>query len=130
MSEVIAFPEQRLPGVESQRIGKAIAKIQSGAVTASLTEVCVGLASQTRLLFGHRLNDELPFHKQLVESSTDDRIAMDLQNNRALEIACRREPSNVGIGDRVGVNRRVVLGGQDRNDRRGVDDHVGSPRSS
>ena len=130
MSEVVAFPEQRLPCVERQRIGKAIAEIQTGAVTASLPEVCVGLASQTRLVFGHRLNDALPFRKQLVETSTDDRIALDIQNNPALEIACRGESSHIGIGDRVGVDRRVILDSQDRNYCRGIDDHAGSPRSS
>ena len=130
MSEVIAFPQQRLPCVERQRIGKAIAEIQSGAVTAPLPEVCVGLASQTGLEFGHRLNDELPFRKQPVESSADYRIALVIQNKPALEIACRRKPSHVGIGDCVGVDRRVFLGSEDRDDGRRIDDHAGSPRSS
>ena len=130
MSEVIAFPEQRLPGVERQRIGKAIAEIQSGDVTASLPEVCVSLTSQPRLVFGHRLDDEFPYRKQLVETSTDDRITLAIQNHPALEIACRREPSHIGIGDRVSVDRRVFVGTQDRDDCRSIDDHAGSPRSS
>ena len=57
-------------------------------------------------------------------------IAQAIQNYSALEIACGRDPSHVGVSDRVGIDRRVILGSEDRDDCRGIDDHAGSPRSS
>ena len=87
MPEVVAFPEQWLPCVERQRVGKTIAEVQAGTMAASLSEVCVGPAGQTGLVLGHGLDNKLRFRKQLVEASADDWISLGVQYYSALEIA-------------------------------------------
>lgn len=130
MPEVIAFPEQRFTQVRCQCVGDAIPEVQSGRMAAAFAEICVSLPGQTRLALGNGLYDELGFLDYFVKSSADDRIPLGVKDNPAFEITGSREPSRLGAGDGPRVHRRVVLLPEDRDDRRRIDDHAGSPRSS
>jgi len=99
-------------------------------MAAASAEVCVGLTSQPGVVLGHRLDHELGFPNQLVQASADDRISLVIENDPALEIARSRQSSHARIGDRASVDRRIIIGSEDRDHGRRIDDHDGSPRSS
>jgi hypothetical protein len=99
-------------------------------MTVAPAEVRVGVTSESGLLFGHRLDHEFGLRKEFVKASADDRISLAVQNNAALEVAGSRQSSHARVGDRVSVGRRVVLGSDDRDQSRRIDDHDGRPRSS
>lgn len=64
--KVVAFPQERLTEVERQGIRESIAEVQTGGVTGALAEICVGLAGQACLAFGHRFDHELGFLDECV----------------------------------------------------------------
>lgn len=130
MSEVVALPQQGLTCVERERVGEAIAEIQPSTVTTSLAEVEVRLPGQSRVTFGHWLDDELRFPKQFVKAAADYGVSLIIEHYSALEIACGRESSRAGVDDRTHEDGRVFLGVKDRDDGRCIDNHFGSPRSS
>ena len=130
MSEVVAFPQQRLAQVERERVREAITKVQTGWVAATFAEIHVGLAGQAGLTLCHRLDHKLSLQQKVIETPANDRVALRIEDDSAFEIAGRGQSSHVGVGDGMSVNRGVILLGEDRDDCRRIRDHAGSPRSS
>src|SRR6185437_10505152 len=128
--KAVTFPQQRLSEIESKRVRQTIAKVQTGSMATAFAEIGVSLAGQARLVFGHRLDHELSFTDQFVQTSTNDRITLGIQDDPTFEIACRGQPSGVRVRDGLSVDRGVVLLFEDRDNRRRVHDHAGNPRSS
>jgi hypothetical protein len=65
---IIAFEEQRLTGRSCERVGKTIAKIQLSGMSAAFSKITIGLARNSRLNFGHWLNDYLCFLDKIVKT--------------------------------------------------------------
>lgn len=116
VTEVVALPQQGFPSVEREGVCEAVAEVQPGHV-ASFAEICVGLPRQAGLVFRHRLNHETCLLDECVESSADDRISLEIENDPAFEIACRREPSGVSVRDDLSEDPGVVFLAKDRDDR-------------
>ncbi len=59
MDEVVSHKEQRLVVDPGQRVGKTIAKIEMGAVSAAAPISSVCLSCDPRLLGSYRLNSDI-----------------------------------------------------------------------
>jgi hypothetical protein len=127
--EVVPLEKERLAGVLGQRVGEAIAEIQSGGVTA-LAEVVEGLARKVRVLHCDGLDDDAgPAEKHIA-------LANCLRANLAFDDD--GEFQEVSSADQAAVcvmNDLGVLGGlwfveENGGEGRGVEDHLGRPRSS
>ena len=91
MHKVIALTKQRLPLRLRQRIGKTISKIKLRWMPATSSKVAKGFAGDGRLLGGDRLNDDIRFVKEVVDSPPGRRVTAGLNHHANLEI--------VGSGD-------------------------------
>ena len=59
MDEVVAFEEQRFAFDACESVGKAIAEVQVGSVTAAAAVVAVGLAGDSGLIGGEGLDQNV-----------------------------------------------------------------------
>jgi hypothetical protein len=66
--KVIALEQERLTCCFGQGVGKAVAEVQSSAMSAALSEIAVGFTCQTRLFFGNRLDDKLSLPKEIIKT--------------------------------------------------------------
>lgn len=109
MPKVVALPQQRLTSIDRQCIGQAVAEIQARGVAAASAEIRVGRSGQAGLALGYRLDDELGFFDKFIQCSADDRITLGVKDYPAFQVAGRRQSADIGVGERVGVGRGVVL---------------------
>ncbi len=128
--KVAADEEEGLSDRLRQGIGEAIAEVELGRVAAPLAEVAVCVPANARLLGGDRLDTDPRDSDQFVEASARDGIPARVDDDRCLEEGPRGDASHVRLLDCCCHGGRFGLCPQDRQDRRGVDDHRGSPRSS
>src|SRR6516162_9648249 len=130
MDEIITFEEQGFAGCLCQSVGKAIAKIEFCGVSTSLTEIAIGLTGEAGLFQGDGLNADVGFLKELVEAPTGNRIAASVDHQCAFNKVCCRYPAAPSFLNcpRTVPGARFIA--QDRDNRRGIDNHRGRPRSS
>jgi hypothetical protein len=76
---------QRLTGSFCKRIGKAVAEIQFGRMSAAFTEITISLARKSRLSLGDRFNKDPCFCDKIVEAPAGNRIAASIDNERGVE---------------------------------------------
>src|ERR1700712_5133131 len=89
MNEVVAFEEQRLVAILGKRIGEAVAKVQLRLLSASLAKVAIGLARDTGLRLGDRLDDDPGVAYEIVNPPAPADIPEAVEDNRQLQIAPR-----------------------------------------
>ena len=87
-------------------------------MAAALTEIAVGFASDMRLVFVERLDDDARLTQQIVKAPADDRIAPSIDHDSGLNVIDRRNASFSGSSNSCCINRRVAFGEHDRHQRR------------
>ena len=97
-------------------------------MTAALSEIAVGFPRNSSLYLGHRLDDYLRLLDEVVEAATGDRIAGSVDDGRGFdEISWLTDAGR--RCSRLLVRKALFrLVAQDGDQRRGIDDHRGSPR--
>ena len=114
--ELVAFDSNGSP-VDFASIGKAIAEIQLGGMTAAFAEISIGVACNSSLGFGHGLNDDVRLFDQIVEppaghgirlasmmTAAPTKLAADTRRMTLFSIAC----AQVGLVARDSDYRRLV----------------------
>jgi hypothetical protein len=127
VDEIIALEEQRLTGCSCERVGKTIAKIQFSGMSAGSSKIAIGLARDSRLNFGHWLNDYLCFLDKIIKTPAGDGIAASVDDERGFdEVGCREATLGSLLNcDSADLCLRFVA--KDCYERRCVDDHRGNP---
>jgi len=67
VAKIVAFEEERLVHHLGQGIRKAVAEIQTRAMTAASAKITVGFTCNLRLLCGHRFDQDSCFPNKKVE---------------------------------------------------------------
>lgn len=89
MNEIIALEEQRLTGRPCERVGKTIAKIQFGGMSATFSEIAIRLTCNSRVNFCHGLNDDLCLLDEIIEPTASDGIATPVDHERGFDEVSR-----------------------------------------
>src|ERR1700732_1450979 len=94
LGEIVALEQQRLSSAPRQRVGEAVAEIQSRPMSATPAEIAVGFASHVRLNFIERLDDDARLAQQIIKAPADDRIAPSIDHDSGLNVIyCRNRSS-------------------------------------
>jgi hypothetical protein len=118
LGEIVALEQQRLSSAPRQRVGEAVAEIQSRPMSAAPAEIAVGFASHVRLNFIQRLDDDARLAQQIIKAPADDRITPSIDHGSGLNVTYCRNPSFPGSSNSSGINRRIAFGKHDRHQRR------------
>jgi hypothetical protein len=127
--KVVAFEKERLASLLGERIGEAVAEIQPGWM-AAFAEVVKGLAREMRLLDSHGLNPDANPAKQRVALLKDFNGELALEDNGELDEVARGYSAPRGVADGLDIQLGIRLSRKDGDERRRIQDHLGSPRSS
>jgi len=71
LRQVLPFKQERLSFGLRQCVGEAISKIQFGGVAAGFAEIAIGLARYASLRFRDRLNRDLRFLDQIIDTGAN-----------------------------------------------------------
>jgi hypothetical protein len=99
--EVVVRKQNWFPRRLGQGVGEAVPEIQLGRMSAALTEITVGLASNARLGFVNRLDDKLCLPEEIVKPSARNRISAPIDNDRCFDVADRGNAAPGRVGNRV-----------------------------
>ena len=112
-----------------ERISEAVAEIQPGRVTA-FAEVVKGLAREMRVLESHGFNHNANPAKQRVALPEDFNGELALDDDRELDEVPRGDTAPRGTADGLDIQLGIRLPGKNGDERRRIQDHLGSPCSS
>ena len=127
--EVLALEQKGLPRCFRKRIGEAVAEVQPRRVVA-LAKSPPSPARGLRMGRGDRLQLNRRFFQECIKLMAGGGAAATLKDDCCFQKGSYRHASGRCHRDGSGIALRVRLVEQDRQDRRRVDDHLGSPRSS
>ena len=108
MIEIVAFEEQRFTGRPCERVGKTIAEIQFGGMSAAFSEVAIGLARNPRLNLSHWLDDDLCLPDKIVKTPASDGVATPVnyeggfyevgRREATVDVPFNRDCADIGVG--------------------------------
>src|SRR5262245_17632166 len=128
--EITAFEQHRFTRFFGKRVSKAVAEIQLGRMPTASSKISVGVARDLRLNLRDRVNGDARFANEIIKAPRGYRIAAGIDHNGRFNKIDRTEPADRCIGNCSRTGRCLWFIAKDGNDRRRVDNHFGSPRSS
>ena len=127
LGEIVADKQQGAIQVPRERVGKAVAIVETGGV-ATFSPSAIGLRSFVRQALSDRLHLNLKQMDEAVDISIDILACSDDEGFRQ---CCRRNDDASFGYEPFAASRRVNFAQQYRHQRRRVDDdHFGNPSSS
>ncbi len=130
MGEVISLEQQGLAEISCERVRETVAKVKARHVAAPLPEESVGLAGDLSMPLGQGFDIDMPSAEEVVEPTAEHWIAVPVNHDCGFEIGPGRHKDFGAPTYSPDVTIGVGLAAEDGDDRRGVDDHLGSPASS
>ncbi len=129
VDEIVANEEQRLVEIPSQGVDEAVAEVELSWMTCTLAESTICFAGDACLLECDGQDGEVdPLH-QSIERLREQWVRMAIDNNGGFK---ERRGGHAPVGRsrqdlKIPIRSRFVVDNCD--DRRRIDDHVGSPSS-
>jgi hypothetical protein len=129
VGEITAFEQQRFTRFFCKCISKAVVEIQLSRMPTPSSEISVGVSRDLRLNLSDRFNGDVCFSNEIIKAPRGYRIALasiTTADSTKLTALTRRIVASAIA--RAGHGLWFIA--KDGNDRRRVDNHLGSPRSS
>ena len=98
-------------------------------MASPFSEVAVGLAGELCLRLRDRFDNDAGFLEEFVEATARNSVVHPVDYSGDLDIGRRRYAAFARFGDRRGVSCGIGFIAQYCNQRRGIDNHLGRPRS-
>ena len=129
LSKIVALEEKWLSARFGQGIGKAVAEVEPSLVTA-FAVVKERLARQMAMLDRYGLDNDAGPSKQHVDLAFGFYSELTFNDHRQFNKTSNTEPANFRIVEQLHELCLFRLTIENRNERRGIDDHFGRPFSS
>jgi hypothetical protein len=94
--ETVAPEEQGFTGRPCERVSKTIAEVQFGGISAAFSKIAIGLARNSRLGLGHRLDDDLCLPDKIVKTPASDGVVTPVNYEGGFYEVGRREATAIG----------------------------------
>lgn len=108
MDEIVANEEERLVAVAREGVGEAIPEIQLSAHAPALAVGCICLPGDVRLRFGNGFDLGSEFTKEVINSSSEQRVVLTGDDHEQLNKRAGRHTANVDFLD--GPGKAVAAG--------------------
>lgn len=99
-------------------------------MSTTFSKISVGISGNFRLNFRDRLDENVCFCDEIIKTPTRYGIAARIDDNSGFNKINSAYAPVCRVCDRSRTERRLWFITKDGNDRRRVDNHFGSPRSS
>ncbi len=127
--EIVAFEQERLACGSGERVGEAVAGVQT-CLVLSLTEIAKGLPCDENLFHGDRLDNDSCAREKHIYLVSHARGSLALNDYKRFEKISGTDAAVVCIVNCLFVLASVRLKEKNRDQSRCVDNHLGRPLSS